>query len=89
MCETEAVQDPVPGQKAGEITRAERMARRLRRARLHYGHNQREAAAAIGVPTNTYQTWEQARRTPTVLAYRKAISRYIEKAPAEPQPEAF
>lgn len=54
------------------------LARRLRDARRRHGHSQRQAAIAMGVPTNTFQTWEQGRRMPTVVAYVKAVERYLQ-----------
>lgn len=57
------------------------LARRLRDARQRHGHSQRLAAVAMGVPTNTYQTWEQGRRVPTAVLYVKAVERYLRDGP--------
>jgi DNA-binding transcriptional regulator YiaG len=61
------------------VTTQERMdwPTELRSARDARGHSQREAAEHIRVPTPTYQTWEQGRREPRVVAYRRAAERYI------------
>ena len=54
---------------------------RIREARARYGHSQREAAEAMGLPTNTVQTWEQGRRIPTTVLYVRAVEHYISQAP--------
>jgi len=52
----------------------------LRRARDIRGHSQREAAEDMGVPPQTYITWEHGRRRPKAVLYVKAARKYIQRA---------
>ncbi len=54
-------------------------AKQLRGARAERGHSQRQAAEEIGIPVQTYQTWEQGRRAPRAVLYVKAARRYIRR----------